>query len=161
MFQILGEELFNDLLLKAQASPRKRSHFLLHASVNDPVQQICIGFCGDSYVQPHQHPEANKWEHLVVLRGSLILLLFDDYGTIKERIALSQGGGNSAITFPHKTWHTVIPNSPSAIVLETKEGPYVHSTHSEFATWAPTEGGEGTEEFMRWGLTATVGDQYR
>ena len=160
MYQLLGDELFKNLILEAETSPRKRSHYLLHASGDAPVQQICIGFCNGSYVRPHLHPGANLWEHLVVLRGTVLLLLFSDAGMVTDRLELTQGQGNNAITFPPNTWHTVLAVSQTAVLLETKEGPYQPRHHSEFATWAPAEGSTQVEDFMQWGLTAQRGDRY-
>jgi len=51
----LDDELFNDLLIKAELSDRKRSHHCLHTEHEDPVQRMCIALKKGIYVRPHFH----------------------------------------------------------------------------------------------------------
>ena len=39
-----------------------------------------------TYVRPHRHPEAGKWELFTVLRGSLVALTFDDEGRVTSTV---------------------------------------------------------------------------
>jgi len=48
--QLVGSEQLARLLETAAASTRKRSHLLLHADHQDPVQRLLIGLEPESYV---------------------------------------------------------------------------------------------------------------
>jgi len=38
----LDDNFFQQLVLDASKSPRKRSHYNLHKEMNEPVQRLCI-----------------------------------------------------------------------------------------------------------------------
>ncbi|OUR67332.1 hypothetical protein A9Q77_10405, partial [Marinomonas sp. 42_23_T18] len=76
----LDDVLFKDLLTKAELSDRKRSHHCLHTEHEDPVQRMCIALKKGTYVRPHFHGQKSKWELLLVLKGSLALVIFNQAG---------------------------------------------------------------------------------
>ena len=160
MYQLLDDVLFDELILRAKKSARKRAHLNLHPSADSPVQHLCIGLYRGTYVQPHQHTEENKWEQLMILRGRVVLLFFNDSGTVSDRLVLGHNESNRGIKFPPNTWHTVLLLDESAILLEIKEGPYSQETHSKLADWAPEEGSDKAAGFMQWALNARLGDAY-
>lgn len=161
-FQImkLDQEFFNQLLLEANKSPRKRSHYNLHKELDEPVQRLCIALLKGTYVQPHYHPEKNKWELMLTLRGSVNLIIFDKDGFILEKLLLSPGSNIAGVELPPDTWHTIIPATDDAIIIEVKEGPFTPTLESNFAPWAPTEGNKQVKSFLNWIENADVGDRF-
>ena len=156
----LDNEFCNQLLLQANKSPRKRSHYNLHKDLSEPVQRLCIALKKGTYVRPHQHPRNNKWELILSLRGTVSLIIFDNEGVILEKLSLSQGETLNAIELEPNTWHTVFPLTEDAVILEVKEGPYTPTQDSDFASWAPVEGNEQAIHFLSWLETATPGEKY-
>ncbi len=156
----LDNEFYNQLLLQANKSPRKRSHFNLHKELTEPVQRLCIALKKGTYVRPHYHPKSNKWELILSLRGTVILIIFDKEGVILERFSLSQGETLNAIELEPNTWHTVFPITEDAVILEVKEGPFAPTKESDFASWAPVEGNDQAIHFLSWLETATPGKKY-
>jgi cupin fold WbuC family metalloprotein len=150
----LDANLFEPLLAEAKLSPRKRAHRNLHADFNEPVQRTCIALAAGTYVRPHFHPQTAKWELLVVLHGTLGVLLFDETGTVRERLELSPGG---AVEINSGTWHTVFPLGGAAVMLDIKEGPYDPSAPVFFAEWTPAEGDAAVADFLQWAATADAG----
>ena len=55
--QRIDRRQLEDMLEKAAASARRRSHILLHADHQDQVQRLLIGLEPDSYVRRHVHSE--------------------------------------------------------------------------------------------------------
>ena len=157
----LDDALFAGLLQEAQKSPRQRSHHNLHSSYDDPVQRLFIGFLKGTYIRPHYHRQQNKWEMMLVLRGSVGVLLFDRAGVIQKRHELSQHGSLLGVDIVPGTYHTIFPLTESAIVLEVKEGPYTPAKPEDFAAWAPAEGDDTVNRFLEWAEKAKVGDTYR
>ena len=145
------------LSAEAQATPRRRKNFNLHEGPEAAVQRFCNAIEPDSYIRPHRHPEANKWELLVALRGSTTLLTFDGEGRVAERVELQAGGDVMAVELAPGTWHTLVGRAPGSVLLEIKEGPYIPAAANDFATWAPEEGTTGVAAFLEWLRAAQVG----
>jgi len=156
----LDEKLFRKLFSEAEQSPRKRSHYNLHNDFHDPVQRVCLALKNGTYVRPHCHPQENKWELTLVLKGTVALLIFDDEGMVQERLELSPATSLTGIEIRPNTWHTVFPLSDDAVILEIKEGPYNPSDPIDFALWAPAEGDEDVLQFLEWAQHACPGESY-
>jgi len=156
----LDNYFFENLLSQAKDSPRKRSHYNLHTELDEPVQRLCIALNKGTYVRPHHHPKSNKWELMLALRGSVTLIIFDKNSEILERLLLSQGESLSGIEIKPGTWHSVIPHTDEAVILEIKEGPYTPTEQSDFAAWAPAEGEKDVENFLSWLEIAKPGERY-
>jgi cupin fold WbuC family metalloprotein len=154
----INAALLDSLATKAKESPRKRAHFNLHPELNDPVQRLCIAMEPDTYVRPHRHSDPESWEILMILRGSLALLIFDDQGKVQERTVLTAGGQVTAVEFPRNTWHSPVSLEPGTIVFELKQGPYKPIPETHLAAWAPAEGNAASETFLAWYRNAKVGD---
>jgi len=156
----LTNSFYDKLLLQAHESPRKRSHYNLHKELTEPVQRLCIALVKGTYVRPHYHPQSNKWELMLVLRGAVSLVIFDNEGKVLEKLLLSQGDELSGIELEPNTWHTVCPLTDEAVILEVKEGPFTPTKESDFAVWAPAEGDEKVVAFLNWQEGANTGDSY-
>ena len=156
----LDDDFFEQLLLQANESPRKRSHYNLHKELNEPVQRLCIALKKGTYVRPHHHPRKNKWELMLVFRGEVNLVIFEQDGVILEKLSLSSGSTLSGIEMEPNTWHTIVPVTDDAVIIEVKEGPFTPTQESDFASWAPLEGDEQVISFLDWLENAKPGDKF-
>lgn len=77
---------------------------------------------------------------LVVLRGTLGLLFFDEQGKVIDKIVLAAGGKCLAANIPAGMYHTAVALTPECVVFEAKAGPYVPHLPEEVAPFAPAEG---------------------
>lgn len=87
--KIVYREQLHDLVLAAAAAPRRRSNLNLHAALDDPIQRFFNAMEPGTYVRPHRHTEAGKWELFVAISGDLALLTFDDRGGVIEPFGLA------------------------------------------------------------------------
>ena len=156
----IDNSLFKELLLKAEESPRKRSNTNLHDNPDDSVQKMCVALKKGTYVRPHYHPNQKKWEVLLILRGQANVYIFNKDGIIDEKFILGEGESISGVEIKPNTWHTLVPVSDDVIMFEVKEGPYTPAETSDFAEWAPEEGDEKVESFLKWIESAEVGESY-
>ncbi|MDH5518831.1 MAG: WbuC family cupin fold metalloprotein [Gammaproteobacteria bacterium] len=156
----LDESFYQALLEKAAQSPRKRSHFNLHKELDEPVQRLCIALKRGTYIRPHHHPKSNKWELMLCLQGQICLVIFDKNGALSDKLTLSPGQALNGIELPPDTWHTLYPLSDDAILLEIKEGPFMPTQESDFASWAPLEGQEQATELLAWLENAAAGERF-
>lgn len=156
--KLFDQAILNELVAKAQAAPRKRANLNVHEDLHEPVQRLFIAIEPGSYVQPHRHPEVEKWEFFFVAQGRIAALFFDEAGQVTQRLELTPGGPVYGFEIPPNTWHTVLALESGTVFFEVKQGPYTPLSDKDFAAWAPKEGGEDCAAFWQWMSTAKVGD---
>jgi cupin fold WbuC family metalloprotein len=101
-----------------------------------------------SYLQPHRHLVHAKPELFVVLRGSVVVLLFSDAGGIAGSHALSPDGGTLGFEVPPGVWHTAVSLKGGSAFMEVKPGPYQAVATEDQAAWAPAEGASGAGSYL-------------
>src|SRR5438128_1873174 len=111
--QLVDAAQFRELTGQAAASPRKRSHLLLHAGPVDSVQRLMISAQPGTYVRPHQH--SRQWEMLILQHGRMDILSFDPNGHVQNRITLDRTA--PIVQIPPSTWHTSIVCEPDTVVV--------------------------------------------
>ncbi len=139
--QVVDAATIADLLGKAEASDRKRTHKLLHGGHHDQVQRMVIMLEPGTYLRPHRHSE--QWEILAVLRGRCDLLKFNLQGELTGRIAMSSA--SPVVQIPIGAWHGLYVREKGTMLFEVKPGPY---RPNEFADWAPPEGDPAVPQYL-------------
>ncbi|MBN2166729.1 MAG: WbuC family cupin fold metalloprotein [Marinilabiliaceae bacterium] len=137
--KIIDFELLNSLSLKAKGSTRLRKNLNFHNSDDDLLQRMLNAFEPYSYVQPHRHLKPAKREVFLILRGKLLVVVFDDTGGVKKYTVLDPIKGVFAVEIPVGQWHFVTSLETGTVVYEIKDGPYCAVDDKEFANWAPGE----------------------
>ncbi|MGY5452404.1 WbuC family cupin fold metalloprotein [Agarivorans sp. MS3-6] len=155
MLKIISDKDFSTFSDNAKAAPRQRSHHNVHDSLDANVQRLFIATEPDTYMRPHRHSEAHKWELFLVLKGQLDLLIFNDEGQLTQRHSLSPAT-NRAIEIPPNTWHGYACMQTGTVGLEIKEGAYVPTPKEDFAPWSPAEGDEEADQYREWMRKAQV-----
>jgi cupin fold WbuC family metalloprotein len=154
----IDESLLADLSDQARKSPRKRAHHNLHESLADPFHRLCIAAEPGTYMRTHRHTD--KWELMVVLRGAMGILTFDDAGRVLERTDLRAGGPVFAYELPEGVWHAFTILAPGTALLEVKRGPYLPIPEGDSAVWAPAEGDPNAIAYAQWYHGAQPGETF-
>jgi len=141
---------------EALTSPRKRIHFNLHESPDDPIQRMINVLEPGTYMCPHIHHDKFKREIFVILRGRLLVCLFNDGGEMIDNVILDKEGESFLVEIPAGIWHTLIPLSVHTAIFECKDGPYDAGSDKIFADWAPKEGDPEGNQFNQ-GLLKHLG----
>src|SRR6266540_5839602 len=94
-----GEELLDEVTEAARRSARKRSIVRFHEH-EEAVQRMVNALEPESYVRPHRHPAEGKREAFVVLRGSLLVVRFDERGRPLEGVVVSAEGPVRGVEVP-------------------------------------------------------------
>ncbi|WP_427982117.1 WbuC family cupin fold metalloprotein [Agarivorans sp.] len=155
MLKIISSQDFSKFSQQAKAAPRQRSHHNLHESLDAEVQRLFIATEPTTYMRPHRHREAHKWELFLVLQGQLDLLIFDEFGNLSQRHSLSPET-NRAVEIPPNTWHGYVCMQSGTVGLEVKQGAYRPTPAEDFAPWSPAEGEQGAEQYREWMRHAQV-----
>lgn len=148
MLKIATPELLDELSQKAMNSPRKRLNHNFHDDLADPINRMLNALEPGTYIQPHRHKNPDKREVFIVLRGTLVVVFFDDSGTPTDFVLLNRDKGNYAVEIPVGAWHTLISLESGSVVYEVKDGPYLPLSDKNFASWAPKEGDPGCDEYL-------------
>jgi cupin fold WbuC family metalloprotein len=85
----------------------------------------------------------------MVLRGRILVVEFDDDGVIIDFTVLSAEANCWGAEIPANTWHTIISLESGSVAYEVKDGPYIPITDKNFALWAPKEGDEGVQQYLK------------
>lgn len=152
-----NNQFFQQLTTAGQQAERRRINANLHQTYDAPVQRLFISMEPDSYVRPHLHVEANKWEMFIIVKGSLLFLTYNDEGIVTNKVILSADDVHS-LEIPPNTWHSTVALEIGTVFLEIKEGPYVVTTDKGFAKWSPEEGSSEVPSFLAHLLSLNVGD---
>lgn len=139
-FRRLDAALLDAVVSGARASARRRLNHNFHPSNDFPGHRLLNALEPDSYLPPHRHLDPHKDESILVLRGRLGALVFDDAGQVIDRVVMTPGGECCGIDIPHGTWHTVLALESGTVIFEAKAGPYRPLSPEERAPWAPAEG---------------------
>lgn len=145
----LDQALFNELAEKAAANPRGRQHHNFHA-MEEPCHRMAVGLQPSTYVPPHRHLSADKAETLLVLKGRLGVLIFDEAGQVLGKRVLQAGGDCVGVDLPAGVFHGLVVLEPDSLMFECKAGPYRPVGEGEQASWAPREGEPGVAEYHAW-----------
>lgn len=134
---------FDDALLDAvtgaaRGSGRKRSIIRFHEHT-EPLQRMLNSIEPVSYTRPHRHLDPAKPEAFVALRGSVLVVRFDDAGNPIEGEMVSADGPVRGVEVPAGAWHCLVSLRRGTVLFEVIQGPYDAATHKEFAPWAPLE----------------------
>lgn len=119
---ILQQSILDETTDKASASPRLRMNYNLHESFEDQVQRMFNALEPGTIVPIARHPYSS--ETLIMLRGKLRVLIYDDNKNIIEDVVIAPNTDNIGYHIPKGTWHQVESLEHGTVCFETREGPY-------------------------------------
>lgn len=120
---ILTNDILNKLSEEAKASPRLRMNYNLHKGFDDSVQRMFNALEPGTIIPIARHPYSS--ETLIMLRGRLRVLIYDDDKNIIEDVVIAANSDNIGYHIPKGTWHKVESLEHETVCFETREGPYV------------------------------------
>ena len=145
----LDQTLFTELAEKAAANPRGRQHHNFH-QMEEPCHRIAIGLQPTTYIPPHRHLSGDKAETLLVLKGRIGVLVFDEAGHVTSKRILQTGGEAVGVDLPATIYHSLVVLEADSVIFECKAGPYRPVGEGEHAHWAPREGEPGVADYLAW-----------
>ncbi|MEA5114255.1 MAG: WbuC family cupin fold metalloprotein [Geobacteraceae bacterium] len=137
--RIITSKLLDHVTAEAKAIARKRKNYNFHTHDEAPCNRLLNAMEPGSYIRPHKHLDPAKDETMILVRGRLGIIFFDDLGTVTCTALLSPDTGSIGVDIPHGQFHTVISLDSGTVFFEAKAGPYLPLTEEEKAPWAPPE----------------------
>ena len=144
---VIDAPLLDATSAAARTLPRLRRNHNFHPRDDFPCHRLLNAIEPGSYVAPHRHLDPFKDETMLLLRGRLGVIFFDDHGQIVQLVTLD-GQQVMGIDISHGCWHSVLALVPGTIFFEAKAGPYQALSEQERAPWAPAEGAEQVPAYL-------------
>ncbi|NDV58527.1 WbuC family cupin fold metalloprotein [Bacteroides sp. 519] len=135
--KIISEELLNEVSKQAKENERLRMNYNFHESLDEPIHRLLNALEPGTYLPPHRHKNPDKIETYLILRGSLIGVLYNDEGDIIKKLELNPQKGIYGMEIPAGMWHSIVVLEPNTVIFEIKDGPYAPISAENIAPWAP------------------------
>ena len=121
METIFNQAFLNELLAKAEESPRLRMNYDLRTSTADTSQRMLNALQPGTKVPVHRHRETA--ETIICLQGCMDVIVYDDHAVETHRMRLCPAEGKYGVQLPIGAWHSVEVYEPSTI-FEAKDGAF-------------------------------------
>ena len=118
----LDNNLYDQILLKAQESPRRRMNYDLRTSSADGSQRMLNVLMTDTVVPIHRHVDTS--ETVIVCRGKVREEFYDAQGNKTAEFVLEAGGECPAVQVPMGMYHTLVCLEDGSVIFEAKDGAY-------------------------------------
>ena len=124
----LDNELFDQILVLAKESPRRRMHYDLRTqamcgeSWTDMSQRMLNVLMPDTVIPIHRHNETS--ETVIVCRGKVREEFYDSNGQKIAEFVLEAGGECPGVQVPKGVYHTCVCLEPGSVIFEAKDRPY-------------------------------------
>lgn len=133
---ILDNKLFDDILEKAQSSPRRRMNYDLRTQAKIPglaggdvadgwadmSQRMLNVLMTDTVIPIHRHTETS--ETVVVCRGKVREEFYDAEGNKTAEFVMKAGGECPGIQVPMGQYHTLVCLEDGSVIFEAKDRAY-------------------------------------
>ena len=126
----LDNNLFDQILVKAQESPRRRMNYDLRTSSADGSQRMLNVLMTDTVVPIHRHEDTS--ETVIVCRGKVREEFYDAQGNKTAEFVLEAGGECPAVQVPMGMYHTLVCLEDGSVIFEAKDGAYDPVKTEEF-----------------------------
>ena len=117
---IIDTNLLDALTVQAKASPRLRMNLDLRNTPEDHSQRMLNALEPGTVMPIHRH--RNTSETVVVLRGKVKWLYYNDQGELTDTILVEAGGDICGLSVPMGQWHSLECLESGSVILETKDG---------------------------------------
>ena len=119
---VLDTNLLDALTAQAKTSPRLRMNLDLRNTPEDHSQRMLNALEPGTVLPIHRHRHTS--ETVVVLRGKVKWLYYNDKGELTDTILVEAGGDICGLSVPMGQWHLIECLESGSVILETKDGPW-------------------------------------
>lgn len=147
-FNFLTEELIQEAIELSRISPRKRIILPLHKGDGERLHRMFNVVQPGTYIRPHTHEKSGKSESIVVLKGAIRVIIFDQSGKILEHKNLTANSFCFGFDLEPNVIHSFIALEPDTVIYEVKPGPYDKELDKGFMPWAPEEFSPEAKQYL-------------
>ena len=119
---IIDKILFESLTEQAKANPRLRQNYDLRNSTEDLSQRMLNALEPGTILPIHRHHVSS--ETVVVLRGKIKWMFYDENGVETESVTLDADGEVRMLNVERDRWHSLVCLESGSVLYESKDGAY-------------------------------------
>lgn len=119
---IIDQKILDDLSAQAMASPRLRMNMDLRNSPSDGSQRMLNALEPGTVMPIHRHRASS--ETVVIIRGKIQWVFYDDDGNETERVTLDANGELRCLSVEKGRWHSLECLESGSVLFECKDGAY-------------------------------------
>ena len=119
---IVDRQILDELSARAKESPRLRMAMDLRNSPEDSSQRMLNALEPGTVMPIHRHHASS--ETVVILRGKIRWLFYDENGAETERVVLDADGDLRMLNVEKDRWHSLECLEIGSVLYESKDGPY-------------------------------------
>jgi cupin fold WbuC family metalloprotein len=119
---VITQALLDELSARAKESPRLRVALDLRNSPEDGSQRMLNALEPGTVLPVHRHHASS--ETVVILRGRIRWVFYDDNGVETERVTLDANGDLRMLNVERDRWHSVVCLEEGSVLYESKNGAY-------------------------------------
>ena len=118
----IDKQVLDQLTGQAKDNVRLRMNLDLRTSSNDTSQRMLNALEPGTVVPIHRH--CSTTETVIIVRGKVKEILFDEAGNVTEEILMEVGGNCPALQIPAGQWHTIEALESGTVIFEAKDGAF-------------------------------------
>ena len=126
---VITKEILDELSAKAKENPRLRQSMDLRNSPEDQSQRMLNALEPGTVMPIHRHQKTS--ESVVILRGKIEWIFYDNDGNETERVTLDANGEPRMLNVEKDRWHSLVCLESGSVLYESKDGAYHPLTSDE------------------------------
>ena len=119
---VITKEILDELTAKAKENPRLRCNLDMRNSVDDKSQRMLNALEPGTVMPIHRHLASS--ETVIIIRGRIRWLFYDEQGLITESTELWSDGDVRMLNVEKGRWHSLECLESGSVLFEAKDGPY-------------------------------------
>ena len=119
---VIDKKILDGLTASAKASTRLRMNLDLRNGPEDQSQRMLNALEPGTVMPIHRH--SSSTESVVILRGKIQWVFYDENGKETERVTLDANGWPRMLNVERDRWHSLECLESGSVLYESKDGPY-------------------------------------
>ena len=113
---VIDNKILDDLSAQAKANPRLRQAMDLRNSPEDLSHRMLNALDPGTIMPIHRHHASS--ETVVLLRGKIEWVFYDDNGNVTERVTLDANGEPRMLNVERDRWHSLVCLESGSVLYE-------------------------------------------
>ena len=119
---VIDKKILDELTAKAKENPRLRCNLDMRNSADDQSQRMLNALEPGTVMPIHRHLASS--ETVIIIRGRIRWLFYDEQGRITESTELWSDGDVRMLNVEKGRWHSLECLESGSVLFEAKDGPY-------------------------------------
>ena len=119
---VVDKKILDELTAKAKENPRLRCNLDMRNSADDKSQRMLNALEPGTVMPIHRHLASS--ETVIIIRGRIRWLFYDEQGRITESTELWSDGDVRMLNVEKGRWHSLECLESGSVLFESKDGPY-------------------------------------